>query len=784
MLRQSNAERSSAARSYTKKYLGNYIGIVIQNNDPLQRGRVKVFVPHVSPTVYKKWLDSKTDLAFKTPGKNVGSDLSVIMDQLKEVVPWADCAAPLIGASGTGRYNAINDQVSISDSNKFSTTTPDTSFVPSKYSMNKEGVGEKPARKFEVHDLQVFDAFNDATVNGTNRVNKFSQNYTPTSYSNQAKGIFGVPNVGSHVWIFFQEGDPMFPVYFAASFGAEDWAGIYEASTTEQGIDYPSSYENKSQHDVSSYNPNNEIYRNKFVFNQKGGTVEIVSTDNRELLKLTHFSGSFLEFNNHTTTQFAATNDQKLVLADQFLTVRGYRSEFVDRDYELIVRGDLYRKIGNFNHDAFTQWKEVVADLAEFKQLFEIKRVAYTQGSIYLNKLSPGQTKVPAGTTGHDACPVCTHKNREKYWNTTYRLQSFPSGLVSSIFTQQDNPSLYTGVVPKFTGSIAKYIYPPSNPSNFLNGGRCPCCAGTGKSPSSQGGTFDNQSKDTLLSASLRDKIAQLATIEKNLGLGGSEIVNITKHKIETIGLLMNDFPSIRVDGVGKINRNEVLVLPEGVIVNQKASPLVELVHVDDLPGGSYNLNVCNRWNVLVGAGGVSIKSYGTVEIGGTIANIAAEQINVVSENEVNIVGDKRLTLTSDAIVLRHKTYGQVLVDSNLGVTQNVVIGGALHVEGELSVQHITAPAEVQQTETTMLEGWITPHEIHSKLTDGNGNRCHAIAPVKVLFIPHSHEFLNLPLTLTQSADGTRKVGANANKTIRMPALPVVNAKKVPADPT
>ena len=38
-----------------KKYYGNYLGIIIQNNDPLARGRVKIFVPHISPTVYKNW---------------------------------------------------------------------------------------------------------------------------------------------------------------------------------------------------------------------------------------------------------------------------------------------------------------------------------------------------------------------------------------------------------------------------------------------------------------------------------------------------------------------------------------------------------------------------------------------------------------------------------------------------------------------------------------------------------------------------------------------------------
>ena len=48
-----------------KKYYGNYIGIVIQNNDPDQAGKVKVFVPHISPTVYNQWINNSTNKSFK-----------------------------------------------------------------------------------------------------------------------------------------------------------------------------------------------------------------------------------------------------------------------------------------------------------------------------------------------------------------------------------------------------------------------------------------------------------------------------------------------------------------------------------------------------------------------------------------------------------------------------------------------------------------------------------------------------------------------------------------------
>ena len=347
------------------------------------------------------------------------------------MLPWAECAAPLVGTVGSGRYNAYTETGTISDSNSPEATTPKppdinwweeaggyesaeaaiASGIDPPTTLNADGVGEKPARIYEVGDLKIHDAF-DSTTNEDgkttgkpNAVNKYSYNYVPTSHSNEAKGSFSIPNVGSHVWVFFEQGDHMKPVYFAATHGREDWNQIYQSSEEVHGTDYPGSYENKSLVDDPAYNHNTEIYRNKFVLNQKGGTLEIVNTDNREILKMTHYSGSFKEFNNETTIEFAANNDQKLVLGDQFETIRGAKNMFVANDYDNIIRGDCYRKIGTFNVEKYKEWQEHVRSLADIKQLFEVKRTSYADGGAY-QKQSPGQQQ--SGT--HAPCPLCSRK--------------------------------------------------------------------------------------------------------------------------------------------------------------------------------------------------------------------------------------------------------------------------------------------------------------------------------------------------------------------------------------
>ena len=74
MDRASNIDKSSAARQAgIKHYHGNYLGIVVQNNDPEKRGRIKVFIPHISATVYSGWDSSADDKVFKFIVKNVDS---------------------------------------------------------------------------------------------------------------------------------------------------------------------------------------------------------------------------------------------------------------------------------------------------------------------------------------------------------------------------------------------------------------------------------------------------------------------------------------------------------------------------------------------------------------------------------------------------------------------------------------------------------------------------------------------------------------------------------------
>tara|TARA_R110002051_G_scaffold194884_2_gene263095 strand:+ start:2038 stop:4425 length:2388 start_codon:yes stop_codon:yes gene_type:complete len=771
-----------------KEYFGNYLGIVIQNNDPDKGGKIKIWIPHISPTVYKNWEETNEDKSFKFIGRNIDSDITDIVEELKKIIPWAECAAPIIGSISPGRYNAYEQKATISDSNKATSIYPsddDESVGELKYKLNDDGIGEKPAHKYEIHKLKVSDAFTDKDEVKFNNLNKFAYNYVPTSYSNSAKGSFSIPNVGAHVWVFFAEGDPNNPIYFAATHGTDEWKTIFNNFTSD-GLDYPGAYENIPSELDPNYNHNTETYRNKYVINQKGGTIEIVSTDNREILKLTHYSGSFKEFNNDVNIEFATNNNQKLVQGDEFFTIKGFKNTYVGRDYDQIINGDYYKKIGNLNQQLQKEWRDLMEPVGDAKQLFEIKRaLTIIDDNESIKKTSGAQDQEKIGD-GFGPCPLCSEiTTRDRIWENSYAFTSVtPNYSYTSTLTSNNTGTLFpftSEVVSVNSDTRSKQISP--SPGFFAHKA-CPVCGGSEKSPSSYNGTWAKENKDDLIITSIRGKIKELINLEKRLGLGGSEIINISKHKIENIGLINNDFPSVRIDEKGKIENYEAKVFAKGVATTKKESALIEYVHVDDFPGGDFTQNIGNKWNVLVGSGGVSIKSSGGVDIGGTITNIAGQQVNISSEYEINM-SSKRVNIAAEMLTLRNKNNRQVLVDGNLGVNQNVVIGGSLHVEGELSVHHITAPVEIQETE---------PVVVFSRLLSGlsfqaSGPWSHGGTGTitlttdsnadKVEAYPHTHPFKNVPLKLMKDKDEVRKVGAKLTDHQGMTAaIPVVHEKK------
>jgi len=88
-------------------YNRNYRGIIVQNDDPEEMGRVKVFVPSVNMTLYENWNKEKKDKKFTKFGANLNEEgdgiTPEIMSKLADSLPWAIVQQPIFGGG-----NAVN----------------------------------------------------------------------------------------------------------------------------------------------------------------------------------------------------------------------------------------------------------------------------------------------------------------------------------------------------------------------------------------------------------------------------------------------------------------------------------------------------------------------------------------------------------------------------------------------------------------------------------------------------------------------------------------------------
>jgi hypothetical protein len=699
----------------TEKYYGNYLGIVIQNNDPEQRGRVKIWIPHISATLYDGLNKPSEDMIFNFPGGEQQEQFTNIIGDLKKILPWAECASPLFGGDGTARYKALFQQAVVTDAAKGDT-------------IKGQGIGNEVA----AHNRQ----FHPST-------SPESQKYvsSATKYRGKSRGMFTIPNVGAHLWVFFRNGNPSSPVYFAASHGEEDWHGIYKSSPA---TDYPGSYESKDKADGGDKDSrDNKTFRAKTVFNSNKHSLEFIDTDNHEILKLTHFNGSFQEFNNLAHIQFINGDDDAQILGDQFLTVRKNKNAYVEGTYELITKGPYINWIGLPEQDKVKQIVEKLKELHNYKRLFDLKRADYSdKGPRQLSKEQKRQ-----GTFA--VCPVCENKPYVPgdVWSGNALARSVPFYI----------PFITNTGIPAAQFQVMFYPDPP-DPSTavgvgqigYYMGSQCDVCnsktpiplpnghPGKGRSPSTEAGQWqaDSQKREEIQKW-IRENFYDLTTLERELG-NSDHIVTIGKNKIETIGLVMNDIPSIRTDSYGKLRADGVHTAPEGTYTTYKPCPLVEYVDIDDIPGGDYNLTVSNKYKLLVGARGINIKTFGPIDMYGTIVNLVGEQINMVSQNDISIDGGERLTFRGRTIAISPYEHNPVVVDGQLHVTRNAIIQGATMIEGELGVTHITGPSQYYETLPST-----------AGTTEVSIGHAHGIPP-------HTHFFINLPINLLKSGIETR----------------------------
>jgi hypothetical protein len=502
-------------------------------------------------------------------------------------------------------------------------------------------------------------------------------------------------------------------------------------------------------------------YRNRTILNQRGGSIVINNTSDNESLHISQRSGSNILLNNVTNSELATNNKQTMVLNDKFDTVKGDSSEFVVGGKNERTGGTVYDYKGFIDDNeikAFQEWKDLVKPIADNNSKFKIKR----GGSSVPNGVSSG----PSGTRA--ANPVIGSK--------TISVNNKFSGYGNNIpyrTSKVDQVATYLYIKDrKGDAATARSITAEDiGKSAGASGSKAPGVMEFGaiKSAATENGEWSKDQDALDIDKQFLDIQEKLTSVEQQMGDGGDEHLITKRNKFETIGAIFNDFPSARIDEKGRSQPFEMLVSDGGIFKNHDYVPVVEEVdNASNFPCGKDHAIVGNTFSRIVGSGGISLKTTGSYEMGGTVLRGGFKQINLNASHGIHIGSENGVEIQSlKTIVLR--TNRQVYVESSMGIKNNLIVGGGLAVEGETYLQHVTAPLEVQQTENTIVLGKFSTDK-DRKLIIGECFIGGAYFPVYakadndlLTMYPHSHHFNNLPLNLLASNADVR-IDAQNNK--------------------
>lgn len=447
---------------------------------------------------------------------------------------------------------------------------------------------------------------------------------------------------------------------------------------------YPGKYSNDP-------NQEDEIFKDKLVINQPAGSVEFINTKDAESVAVSHKNGSFTKFDKFGKDELIVRDNREHIMGDSLETINGQKTEHIDENHQRVVLGDVVDTIGDVSRwtEPMQKIKDIHRELHDKKRLFEIRR---TDKENTIDQ-APNQRKSGA----HASCP--SHSNVSKIIKNTSP-------------TKVTNEKVNSRNVTKIESGSESYE------SVSGSGDICLTCWGKMISPSSQDGSWETETEKAEIVAKREEVQRRIYEYEKQLGQnkcpnGGNKIETIAKDFIQNVGLIFNDFESFRKDPRGKLVPTGIKIDPLGTTIytQYRESSLVENVDVEKLPGGSYELNICDGWKVTVGSNGIEFKTSGPLNLFGTIVNVVGEHVGIGSRGELSLNGE-RVDVVGDIITLRPRKKSrtldggeeteieqQVLVDGNMNVASNMVVRGGAHIEGEVSLHHITAPCEYHITE-------------------------------------------------------------------------------------
>lgn len=185
---------------------------------------------------------------------------------------------------------------------------------------------------------------------------------------------------------------------------------------------------------------------------------------------------------------------------------------------------------------------------------------------------------------------------------------------------------------------------------------------------------------------------------KKARGDNGLDITQVMDDKVTVVGNNPNIYPSCRKDGAGRERITLSASSTQGVI--ESISTYTECEAVDnsgDHHGGAYTIVAMNKFSVDAACGGINLTSAGNINLmasGGLINLVSTEMVSTIS-NVVKLVASEVIVAKGTELYI--DTNKSTFVNT-VKMAKNLVVQGGALINGELFVNHLTAPQQIMDT--------------------------------------------------------------------------------------
>jgi hypothetical protein len=654
-----------------KKVYGNHLGIVIDNDDPENRNRIQIYIPHLTNTLYKNWNERLLNKVFKHVAQDdVFTD--DVLERLKKSLPWAECASPIFGGSTGAVHNPVTRKTSrVSEPEEtFKEPNPD---LPPPDAGSSGGQGEtqtgtivepelptesgeaspvqlnQPIKELTEEELspdknidaklnpnpslQESNLFGENTDESSQPVANLNPNPNQISDSTvggigSSVGFYSTPLIGAKVWVFFHGGDVQRPVYFATALTSEDYRNVKQNAS-------PSPKENVNEKVFASINqlkapPGSLTFQSDVENHPTMGVI------NNSSVTLENMFGSFLKFVRGDTVFNTQGNLTEMVFVNKWSTVKGIYQKIVGNDKNEYIQGDLKILVGEQTDEQVQAAKKIQENVQKIQKstIDSIDETEVDDPIVNQPTLLKGQSTIEKFVRKiFDYIPY-------KPWQFLFDIFEFlplNETRVKKELAEQDIVDENKTKVPDFTGT------------------------------------------EEAVKKAVNETQPEIDENTKKIK-GGNMILATSSDFSVVAGLALNDVNAFIKKGKTAICMQQQPSKDGSILVSNSVDNIDKAVYVPPpITFGNINLVAANKLILTAGSPGVDITSNGRTSLkSGSLEIISSEGETTISSSNITNIGGKIVHINGDDRTGK----GGVRISS-----KNTMVGGAFHVAGDSSVK-------------------------------------------------------------------------------------------------